>query len=378
MTKLLWPEVRTPDGITLPGPHCTSSGGEIYPGLSSTVSFIISGGEVAMVDSGFRTVPEYPSGVLDRICEILDRPGLTLKYLVQTHWHLDHVGNSQYIKDRYGATVVCHRIEKPAVEDPFIASRPEYLESFGGDLAEIASDLGLAGPDDLLTPEELVRDHWNFPVEVDEVVDDGDVLRVGDVELRVLHTPGHSPGHLSLYNPSTRSLYLGDVWYFPSPCHPWPAGRADGHVNSIERCLALEAEYLFPGHNLPRSGVTDTRDYLLDLRIKYQQLVRGILVALARFGPLSLVDLHAEVLPIKDTFNFSHDGWYTFSINAMHCYVRWLHEQGKVLREVDGDGAVRWALAPDAAPEIVHPTGGYQRDRELIERLTGTGGAAAA
>src|ERR1700761_2283418 len=233
---LLWPSVRTPDGVVLPGPHCTSSGGEIYPGLSSTVAFVISGGEALMVDSGFRTVPEYPSGVLDRICEVLDRSGLRLKYLVQTHWHLDHVGNSQFVKDRYGAEVVCHAIERPAVEDPFIACRPEYLESCGGDLNVIAADLGLRDPSQLLTPEEVVREHWNFPVGVDRVVQDGDVLEVGDLQLRVIHTPGHSPGHISLYNPSSRSLYLGDVWFFPAPCHPWPAGNARDHVASIERC----------------------------------------------------------------------------------------------------------------------------------------------
>jgi glyoxylase-like metal-dependent hydrolase (beta-lactamase superfamily II) len=370
-TKLLWPSVQTPDGITLPGPHCTSSGGEIYPGLSSTVSFVISGGEVLMIDAGFRTVPEHPSGVLDRICEILDRPGLTLKYLVQTHWHLDHVGNSQYVKERYGAEVVCHRIERPAVEDPFIACRPEYLESFGGDLAAIAADLDADGPDALLTPTELVRDHWNFPVEVDREVEDGDVLAVGDLELRVLHTPGHSPGHISLYNPSSRSLYLGDVWFFPAPCHPWPAGNARDLVASIERCLELDAEYLFPGHTLPRSGVQDTRDYLLDLLIKQRQLQRGIVTALARFGPLALPDVHAEALPIKNRFNFSHDGWYTYSLSAVHAHLRWLLEQQRVERIVDDGGAVRWALAAGARPdpEETQAAGGYERDRQLVAEL---------
>jgi glyoxylase-like metal-dependent hydrolase (beta-lactamase superfamily II) len=372
-TSLLFPLVETPDGFCLPGPHSTSGAGEIYPGLSSTVAVIVSGGEAMIIDSGFRTLPGYPSGPLDRICEILDRPGLRVRYLVQTHWHMDHVGNSRYLRERYGAEVVCHEIEKPAVEDPFIASRPEYLESFGGDLEEIAADLGLSGPEDLLTPEEIVRKHWNFPVKVDRVVADGDRLPLGDLEIEVIHTPGHSPGHISLYNPTTNSLYLGDVWFFPAPCHYWPAGNADDHMNSIERCLEVGAEYLYPGHHLPRAGFEDVRVYLVDLRIKQWQLMRNIKVALCRFGPLTLTDIHAEALPVKSRFNYSHDGWYTFSLACVHSHLRRMHLRGEVDR-VERGRQVLWAITRSARlpEEQLHPDGGYQRDAELIAEAYST------
>jgi len=89
-----------------------SGDSEIYPGISGGVEIIESGGEAIFTNVRYRNAPEYPPGVLDTVTDIIDERGLDLKYIVQTHFHFDHVGNTQFIKERYDAPVVCHPREK--------------------------------------------------------------------------------------------------------------------------------------------------------------------------------------------------------------------------------------------------------------------------
>lgn len=356
-TQMLWATIETPDGIVIPGPHGVSSESELYPGISSMVAFIISGGEVLMTDPGIRTRPEYSSGVLDKVCEILDRKNLNLKYIVQTHWHFDHTGNTQYIKERYEAEVLCHPKEQAILEDPMIATRSDYIESFGGDPEQIIKDLGGTFP--VLVPEDMMRNHWCHPIEVDRTIEDGDMLEVGELEIQILHTPGHTPGHLSLYNPSSKSLYLVDVMFWPTPIHPHPVGKTAEQIDSIKKCLSLEAEYLFPGHELPRFGKEDTRDYLEDMLVKQLQLEHRILVLLNRHGALTVPELHAESFVIKERYDYND-----YSINCTYSHVCRLASQQKVVRTERNDSLTAWKIteAGKLSPEETDVIGGYEKN----------------
>lgn len=361
--KLLWGTIETPDGVVFPGPHGTSAASEIYPGISSCVAFVVSGGEVLMTDPGFRTGPEYPGGIVSKVCEFLDTNKLTVKYIVQTHWHFDHTGNTQFIKERYGAEVVCHPKEREILEDPMVATRPDYIASLGGDAADVAEDFNLGDASSVLMPADTIKKYWYFPVEIDRTVEDGDALEVGDLQVQVLHTPGHTPGHLSLYNPSSNSLYLTDVMYWPTPLHPHPVGKIDEQLASIQKCLDLEVDYLFPGHELPRCGEDDVRDYLEDLMIKQRQLERRLLVVLTRHGALTIPELHAESFVIKDRYDYAHDGWYTYSLNCVQAHMRRFLEQGKVIREKRDDGQLAWEVTDKGRlpKNEIDVVGGYER-----------------
>lgn len=371
-TQLLWGTIETPDGLFIPGPHGTSAESELYPGISSAVAFIISGGEALMMDSGYRPRPGYTTGVLDRICEILDRRNLRLKYIVQTHWHFDHTAGTQHVKKRYGAEVLCHPADRAVIEDPMLLSRPEYMESLGGSVTAAAEDLNLEDAGILLPEENVVRDYWDFPVEVDGTIENGDVLTVGEVEVRVLHTPGHTPGHLCLYTPGSGSLYLCDVMYWPAPSPPYPIGNSEDQIESIKKCLALDAEYVFPGHDLPRCGTHDSRDYLQDLLVKQLQLELRILTLLNRHGPLTVAELHAETFVTKDRYDYPNNGWWTKSINCVYGQLLRLQRHGKVDRVSRADGNVAWEATETArlSEEDVSVVGGYERSvRRLEESL---------
>jgi len=117
----------------------------------------------------------------------------TIKYIVNTHSHVDHVmGNAEMVK-KTGAKIVVHEEDASAVSQ----TPSDLLEMFGA------------------TPSP--------PAEI--LVKDGDVIQVGDVKLKVIHTPGHSPGGMSLYLDGMvftgDTLFVGSVGRTDFPGSSW-------------------------------------------------------------------------------------------------------------------------------------------------------------
>ena len=111
-----------------------------------------------------------PGDEVERILDLLGRRRLTVKAIVSTHAHIDHVGGLSKLHQYTGAPVLMHRDDLPLYQAMDIQ----------------ASFLGVL-------PPELT--------EIDQLLKEGDVLRWGSLEAQVIHTPGHSPGSVSLYLP---------------------------------------------------------------------------------------------------------------------------------------------------------------------------------
>jgi glyoxylase-like metal-dependent hydrolase (beta-lactamase superfamily II) len=165
-----------------------------------------------------------PGDDIERVQEILAKHKLTVKYVVATHAHIDHVGGIERLKRATGAAVVMHASDLPLYQN----------------LAVQAAWLGIQTPG---------------VVEVDEFLKEGDALRWGMLQLDVFHTPGHSPGSLSLYLPGAQQrVFSGDTLFQGS------IGRTDlwgGDYRQILRSihntlLRFPDEMpVFPGHGEP-------------------------------------------------------------------------------------------------------------------------------
>ena len=165
----------------------------------------------AFVDAG---------GDLDRLKNAAAQYGVTIEKLLVTHGHIDHCGGTGILAGELGVP-----IEGPHRDDLF------WIERLGQD----GASFGIPGQ----------------PFEPDRWLEEGDSVRVGELELEVHHCPGHTPGHVIFYHAPSKLALVGDVLFQGSIGRTdFPRGNLDDLIASITRRLwPLGPETAFvPGH----------------------------------------------------------------------------------------------------------------------------------
>jgi hydroxyacylglutathione hydrolase len=169
-----------------------------------------------------------PGDEVTRITDLLARHKLTVKAIVSTHAHIDHVGGLSKLHQLTGAPVLMHQEDLPLYQSMEVQ----------------AAFLGVPAP-------ELTS--------IDNLLKEGDTLRWGDYQARIIHTPGHTPGSVCLYVPQEAGgvtlvapqLLAGDTLFAGS------IGRTDlwgGSMPQImdslrSKLLQLpDATIVYPGH----------------------------------------------------------------------------------------------------------------------------------
>lgn len=162
-----------------------------------------------------------PGGDLDRIRAAIAEEGVSVEKILLTHAHIDHAGGTAEL-----ARELSLPIEGPQKDDDFwIQALPQQGQMFG-----------------FPVPEVFTPDRW---------LEDGDTVTVGNVELKVIHTPGHTPGHVVFYEPESHLALVGDVLFQGSIGRTdFPKGDHDTLIRSIrEKLFPLGDDVRFiPGH----------------------------------------------------------------------------------------------------------------------------------
>ncbi len=123
-----------------------------------------------------------PGDDVSAIADIILRHGLTVKMIVITHAHIDHIGGAAKLRALTGAPVYMHE------DDKSLSDRLDIQAGW----------LGVETPED---------------PGIDKRAHEGDVIRAGSIEAHVLHTPGHTPGSISLYMPLESKVIAGDTLF---------------------------------------------------------------------------------------------------------------------------------------------------------------------
>jgi glyoxylase-like metal-dependent hydrolase (beta-lactamase superfamily II) len=140
-----------------------------------------------------RAVVIDPGDDAERIVSALDRRDLQLQAIALTHAHLDHVGGVAALKRlKPEAEIILH-----AADEPLYYGLPEQPALLGVPRSEWRA-LGF---------------EYDAPPRVDRHWTDGEVYEVGDLALKVLHCPGHTPGHVVLFEPTERVVFVGDCLF---------------------------------------------------------------------------------------------------------------------------------------------------------------------
>lgn len=183
-------------------------------------------GDAIVVDPGMADAAE-----LKRFDDFVEQNHLSIKGIVNTHLHLDHCFGDNYVKDKYGVKVSAHIADAP----------------LGGAVAEQARRFGMRVN--------------NSDVVIDAPLNDGDTITVGEDRLKVIHTPGHSPGGICLYSPTGKLLIAGDTLFKGS------IGRTDleggNHHQLVEsvrkRLLTLPGDTLVLSGHGPATTIADEK-----------------------------------------------------------------------------------------------------------------------
>lgn len=150
--------------------------------------------------------------------------------VVLTHNHADHAGAAPELRERIGAKVYAHSLDTPVLDGRTPRPEPNRV---------------------LMFAVSMVRKMGPCPV--DHEVKDGDELPVGG-GLRVVHTPGHTLGHISLIDEARRVLFAGDAFgnYFGMRLPFWATTiDMDQAKRSIDALARLDFDHALPGHGAP-------------------------------------------------------------------------------------------------------------------------------
>jgi hydroxyacylglutathione hydrolase len=170
-------------------------------------------------DGGTNAVMVDPGDEAEKLLGAIDALGVTLDAILLTHTHIDHIGAVAAVATKTGAPVYCPRIEAPVLTD-----------------GELFARWGMGSFE---------------PYHADELLDGGEKLTLAGLDIEVLFTPGHSPGHVTYSVEADQALFSGDVLFQGS------VGRVDlpgGDWNILSASIQTlldrfdDDTTVYPGH----------------------------------------------------------------------------------------------------------------------------------
>lgn len=170
--------------------------------------YLVEGDPLTLIDTGVRS-PASRSALEAGLAALGHRVA-DVQRIVLTHYHGDHLGQTQTLRAAgRGVEVFAHRAERTMIEH-FSAERDENIDATNALFAEFGV------PDDLIAKQAAVRyralhdDPLCEATPVEHAVEDGDGIDAGRLRFEVIHAPGHTAGHLLLYEPESGALVTGD------------------------------------------------------------------------------------------------------------------------------------------------------------------------
>ncbi len=212
-----------------------------YRHWEETHAYLLNGADRSLlIDTGLGICNIY-----DEVIKLTDKPVSA----VATHIHWDHIGGHKFFPDFYA-----HENELDWLDGTF----PLTLKQIKAMVID-RCDL----------PEGYNVDSYEFfqgmPT---RILNDNDVIDIGGRTVRVLHTPGHSPGHMCFFEEDRGYLFTGDLIYKDTLFAYYPSTDPKAYLKSVSRIAALAVNRVFPAHH----SLAITPEILVRIQRAFEQL----------------------------------------------------------------------------------------------------------
>ena len=220
-----------------------------------------------LVDSGWNTDVSF-----NTMHNHLVKAGISfgdISQIMVTHIHPDHYGMAGRVKQLSGATIAMHHLEEELIESRYI-----HLDGLLHETDQALVSNGIPHDEMINLRDATVgMEKFIMPAYPDIRLRDGDTVTTGEFTFRVVWTPGHSSGHICLYEPDKKILLSGDhILPRITPnisVHPQsienPLGR---YIDALKEVRLLDVELALPGHDEPFNNVTARIDTIIEHHIQ--------------------------------------------------------------------------------------------------------------
>jgi glyoxylase-like metal-dependent hydrolase (beta-lactamase superfamily II) len=307
---------------------------------------LADGDRVTVVDCGVWR-PDVPDGGLAMLEAGLEGAGYALRdvsRIVVTHAHIDHYGLAGRLMELTGAELSMHAMtdldcEKYRHPDTARARRRDTYADHGVSEAE-RTDLA----------DHLTRwlPYLHSVVEASHRLRGEEQLEIGGDCWEVVHTPGHSLGHVCLWSPARGVLLSGDH-LLPGITPPvtfergFDADPMRSYLGSLRRIADLRPRLVYPGHGHPFGDAVGRVEAILRNMVRRMEKIRNAIQA----GPCTVTEL-ADRLVAKAIL--AHQRQLAISETLAHiAYLRW---SGAVERRTRPDGVYEWYATSDAPLDV--------------------------
>lgn len=193
-----------------------------YRHWEETHCYLLNGTEHSLlIDTGLGICNIY-----DEVIKLTDKPIIA----VATHIHWDHIGGHNYFSDFY-----VHREEVSWLKGQFPLNKKTVREMVV-DRCDLPKGYNI----------EQYEIFQGMPT---KILEDGDKIDIGGRNIQVLHTPGHSPGHMCFWEEERNYLFTGDLVYKDTLFAYYPSTEPILYLNSLEKIAVLPVLKVFPAHH---------------------------------------------------------------------------------------------------------------------------------
>ena len=259
-----------------------------------------------------------------------------LTYILISHSDLDHQGGNQPMKEAAPqAILMCHNLDKAWVESTEALITGRYMQ--------FDDDHGFVTTDEVR--QAIHNDTLSCPI--DMTLEGGETFRLSpDWTVEAMHTPGHTWGHLAVYDPRSRTLAAGEAALWNAildvdwnPVLPPTYCYVDTYLATLERLMAMEIEHYSPAHWQLQSG-SDVGDFLRESRNYCLHVEHQLLRFAQEHSPFTLKEAIEQVGPSVSSWDEAGNGLLTFPFAGN---LHRLTQRGQLVQSRNDENLITWS-----------------------------------